>query len=90
MSYKSDVKAKYLTASGSIFSGRARIKGVYIVPGTSAGTVVVNNNGSAVATFGAPANGQAVYVGIPEDGLLCETSADTTMTNIASATFFYA
>lgn len=93
MSYRSDVKSTYLAASGAIFAGRTRVKGVYVVPGTSAGTVVIKNGGSSgdtVATLGTTAGGSAVYIELPEDGILCDVSSYATITNAASATFFYA
>lgn len=93
MSYKSDAKSTYLTESGAVFAGRSRVKGVYVVPGTTAGTVVIKDggtSGAAVATFGTTAGGSAVYIEIPEDGVLCATSSYATITNAASVTVFYA
>lgn len=93
MSYKSDAKSTYLTASGNVFAGRSRVKGVYVVPGTTAGTVVIKDGGTSgveVATFGTTAGGSAVYIAIPEDGVLCATSSYAAITNAASVTVFYA
>jgi len=93
MGYMSDVQSTYLTASGDIFTGRTRVKGIYIVPGAGAGSVVIKNGGSGgttVAQIDVTAAGGAVYLHLPEDGLLCTEGAYATLTTITSATFFWA
>ena len=47
MGFMSDVKSTRLTASGAIFGGRTRVKGIYIVPSNSAGTVVIRDGGAS-------------------------------------------
>lgn len=93
MGFMSDVKSTYLTETGDIFGGRTRVKGVYVVPSGTAGTVVIKDGGASgatVTTLGTTAGGSAVYIDLPEDGVLCVTSSHATLTNVASATFFYA
>ena len=93
MGFSSDVKGTRLAASGAIFGGRSRIKGIYIVPSSNAGSVVIRDGGSGgtvVATIDTVANGTTVYLHIPEDGLLCTTSSYATLTNVTAITAFYA
>jgi hypothetical protein len=93
MSFTSDVKSTRLAASGTIFGGRSRVKGIYIVPGGSAGSVVIRDGGAAgsiVATIDTAAAGTTVYMTLPEDGLLCTTSSYATLTNVTAVTAFYA
>lgn len=93
MGFTSDVKSTRLAASGTIFGGRSRVKGIYIVPSTLAGSVVIRDGGSggtAVATIDTVASGTTVYIHLPEDGLLCTTSSYATLTNVTAITAFYA
>jgi len=92
MGYSSDVKSTRLAATGTIFAGRSRVKGIYIVPGAVAGSVVVNNGsgGTAVCTIDTAAAGTTTYIHLPEDGILCENGSYATLTNVTAATFFYA
>ncbi len=93
MAFMSDVKSTRLAASGAIFGGRTRVKGVYLVPGETAGTVVIRDGGASgtvVATLDTTAGGDACYLKLPEDGLLCTESSYATLTNTAAVTVFYA
>ncbi len=91
---QSDVNAISLTASGDVYNGRARVRGLVIVPGTSAGSVVLKDGGSSGTTiFTIPtiANGEPFNVVIPDQGVLFETSAYATLTGTATGvTVFYA
>jgi hypothetical protein len=93
MGYMSDVQSTYLDESGDIFTGRTRVKGIYIVPDSGAGSVVIKNGGSSgntVTTLDIVAGGSAAYIHLPEDGLLCKDGAYAVLTDIVSATFFWA
>jgi hypothetical protein len=93
MGFMSDVKSTRLTASGAIFGGRTRVKGIYFVPSATAGTVVIRDGGASgtvVATIDTAANGDARYIKLPEDGLLCSADSFATLTNVTAATVFYA
>ena len=93
----SDIKSKQLSASGTVFGGRSRIKAIYVVPSATAGTLVIKDGGSsgtAVITLNTPAvqsgqNANPIYVVLPVDGVLCETSSYATLTDVAYATVFY-
>jgi hypothetical protein len=90
---ESNVQAKRLAASGEISPFRARIKGVYLVPGAGAGSVAIRNGGASgtiLCTLDTTAGGSAVYVHIPSAGVFCTESAYADITAATSATFFYA
>jgi hypothetical protein len=85
-----DVKAAEATVSGSIFAGRARLKGLTI-NFASGGTVVIKDGGSSGTTvwsFTAPAAAGSVNVLLPGDGILCATSIYATLSS-ATVTVVY-
>jgi len=90
----SDVKSTRVTASGAIFAGPARVKGIHIVAGATAGTVIIKDGGSggtAICTIDTPALAtETITMEIPCDGLRCETSVYATITNAGFVTVFYA
>jgi len=92
---QTDVKSTHLNASGSIFAGRARIKGFSIcATASSAGTLVLKDGGSSgvsVVEIDIPSNSNpnSFYVAIPGEGVLCQTNIYATLTNISSVTVFY-
>jgi len=95
MAMQTDVKSTHLNASGSIYAGRARIKGFVMVAVASAvGTLVLKDGGSGGTTVievDVPSNSNpnSFYVGVPGEGVLCQTNIYATMTNLASVTVFY-
>jgi hypothetical protein len=91
MSMQTDVKAVTLAASGAITDARARVRSLVIEPGTSAGSVVLRDGGAGgtvLFTINTTANGETFSVLIPEQGVLCLTSAFATLTN-AKVTVFH-
>jgi hypothetical protein len=97
MGFQYDVKAKTLTATAASGIGlpRARIKGVYFVPGSDVGSVSFKDGGSGGTEklkFATPANTSGtgcMYVLCPADGVLFEADPYVTLTNVTSVTFFY-
>lgn len=90
MAFMSDVQSTYLNASGNIFTGRTRIKGIYVT--TGAGSVIIKDGGSSGITkvqIDTTAGGPT-YLLLPEDGVLCENGAYATLSGVGSATFFWA
>ena len=70
---KSDVKAVRVTATGAVFAGRTRLRGIIIVSdaGGSAGGITLQDNTSSATLFqGDVANGDVFAFNIPEDGVL--------------------
>ena len=91
MAMQTDVKAKSLAASGTVFGDRTRVRGMVIEPGASAGSVVLKNGGSSgttVMTINTTAGGETFNVFIPAEGVLFSTDVYATLTN-AKVTVFY-
>lgn len=75
MGMQTDVQALEKTSSGTIFSGRARVKGLTISY-ASGGTVIIKNGGSGGTTvwsFTAPAAAGSISILMPGEGILCTT-----------------
>ena len=95
MTMQYDVKSTHLNASGTIFAGRARIKGFSIcATASTAGTLLLKDGGSSGTTMieidiPSNSNPNSFYVAVPGEGVLCTTSIYATLTNIASVTVFY-
>lgn len=85
-----DVKAVTLTADGSAYGARARVKGIHYTT-TSAGSIVLKDGGAggaSVLDVAIPASGSGNII-IPGDGILFNTSVYLDLTNATSVTIFY-
>jgi hypothetical protein len=88
-----------ITASGQFTDqatnniGRCRIKSIYIVPGASAGSLVLRDGGASSSiklTVNTVASAtQPTYMLMPGQGLLFQTSVYGTVSNLGSATIIY-
>ena len=69
---KSDVKAVRVTATGTVFAGRTRLRGLILASDAGgAGTIVLQDNSSSTTLFqGDCPNGDVFAFNIPEDGIL--------------------
>ena len=92
MGYKSDVQSTYLDADGAIFAGRSRVKGIYVSPDTGVGVVEITdgNGGPTLYQIDVPSGSSAIYMSLPEDGILFKNGAYAVLTTVISATFFWA
>lgn len=91
MGMQTDVKAKSLTESGTVFGGRARVKGIIITPGSSAGSVVLKDGGSSgttILSITTVANGETFNALIPGEGVLFATDVYATLTNTTTTVFY--
>ena len=89
MSYKSDVKAVRVTATGAVFAGRTRLRGIILASdGGGAGTVILQDNTDSTTLFQADVpTGDVFSMNIPEAGLLFQGGMKvSTITNIDAAT----
>ena len=89
---QTDVKAKSLTASGTVFGGPSRVKGVVVTCAATASSVAIKDGGSGgttIMTINTLAGGETFNVLIPAEGVLFATSMYATLTN-AKVTVFYA
>ena len=97
MGFQYDVKSKNMTATGAsgIGTPRARVKSVYIVNGTLAGSVSFKDGGTGgteLIKIDTPANTTgtgSMMILIPSDGVRFEADPYLTLTNVTSVTFFY-
>jgi len=101
MAMQTDVLASVpLTASGQFASQNSagniqscRVKAIYIVPGASAGSVVLTDGGASgstrmtVNTVGSVT--QPTYLLMPGEGVRFSTNVYATVTGIGSVTIFY-
>jgi len=71
MSFKSDVKAVRVTAIGSVFAGRTRLRGIILENDGSTTQSITLQDGNSVTQFqtSCPA-GDVFAFNIPEDGIL--------------------
>lgn len=96
---QTDVKSTHLNGSGSIFAGRARLKGFSLAPAVSSAvtTVVKFRDGGAtgpvLCEIDLPVNSNpnSFYVIIPGEGILFSTSIYFTLDagTLGSVTAFY-
>ena len=95
MTMQYDVKSSHVNASGSVYAGRARVKGFSIcATANSAGTLLLKDGGSGGTTMveidiPSNSNPNSFYVLVPGEGVRCYTNIYATLTNIASVTVFY-
>jgi hypothetical protein len=92
MGYMSDLQSTYRTTDGAIFTGRTRIKAVYVSPDAGVGSVRITdgNGGTTLYRIDVPAGSSAIYMSLPEDGILFKNGAYADLTTVISATFFWA
>ena len=70
---KGDVKAVRVTATGAVFAGRTRLRGIILVSdgGGSAGGITLQDNTDSTTLFqGDVPNGDVFSFNIPEDGVI--------------------
>lgn len=79
MSFKSDVKAVRVTATGSVFAGRTRLRGIILENDNASATQSITlQDGNSVTQFqtSCPA-GDVFAFNIPEDGILFKDGMTT-------------
>jgi hypothetical protein len=92
---QTDVKSTHLNSSGSVFAGRARIKGIALcATASTVGTLILRDGGSGgtnVVELDIPSNSNpnSFYILIPGEGVLCATNIYASITGLASVTVFY-
>tara|TARA_R110000851_G_scaffold163344_1_gene307163 strand:+ start:118 stop:387 length:270 start_codon:yes stop_codon:yes gene_type:complete len=86
----SDVKATYLTATGTVFAGRARIKAIHYQAGSSPSLVLKTGSTSGATQLTlAFANSTDDSVYIPDEGMLFSDGCYAVLTNVTNITVFY-
>jgi hypothetical protein len=88
-----DVSSKRLTSAGSLGVGPTRVRAVYLVPNGSDGLLTLANGvgGEVLMELATRAAGDGPQqVDIPGSGIRFTADVHVAMSNIASATIFYA
>ena len=88
MAIQFDVKGGSLAASGAIFEGRTRVKGIIVNPGSGAGSVVLQDGATTILTIPTTSGSAGFGVTIPGDGIVFGSNVYATLAN-ASVTVFY-
>jgi len=92
MSMQYDVKASAITASGSVYAQRTRVKAITVTTSGTAGSVVLKDGGSsgtALITLNTPAVAEMFNILIPGEGVLFSSDVYGALTNVSSITVFY-
>jgi hypothetical protein len=90
---QTDVKSTHLTASGTAFNGRARLKSVSYRGNASDGFVKFRDGGSTGPVLCeldvGTSDSFTIYVLIPGEGVLFQTSLYVELSNVNATTVFY-
>jgi hypothetical protein len=89
---QTDVKAAHAEATGTIVSGRTRVKGYQAISGGTAGDIIYRDGGATGPIrlqFNIATGTQPIGLTIPGEGILFETSVHLTLPATAKATTFY-
>ena len=89
---QTDVKAIHVEATGTVVSGRTRLKAYQCISGGTAGDVIYRDGGASSVVklqFNVGAGTQPIVMSIPGEGILFETSVHVTVPGTAKVTTFY-
>ena len=100
MAMQTDIKASVALTSSNQFTdqntnalGRVRVKGIYIIPTGTAGSVTLKDGGSGgdtVVVINTVASAtQPTYLLFPGQGLLFQTNVYGALADVGSAVVFY-
>ena len=92
MTMQYDVKAAHVEATGTVVSGRNRLKAYHCISGGTAGDVIYRDGGSGGTVrlqFNIGAGTQPVSLPIPGEGILFSTDIHVTLPTSAKITTFY-
>jgi len=90
---QTDVKASHVEATGTVVSGRVRVKGYQCLSGGTAGDIIFRDGGASGTIrlqFNIPNNTNNPFANlIPGEGILFETDVHITLPTAAKVTVFY-
>ena len=92
MAMETDVSSATLTADGTVYGARTRVKSIAYLASATAGSIVLKDGGASGTTkinSATPAVADAYEVVIPAQGVLFETDVYLDLTNVTSVTVFY-
>ena len=93
--YPVDIKAKRITSTSAnqeVFGGPGRFLGFSANCTAGAGTITLEDNGSALAVVGTPNGGSSPFVynaTFPGTGIKANTKMTVTLGTIADVTFYF-
>jgi hypothetical protein len=93
MGMQTDVLASHVEATGTMVTGRVRVKGYQCLSGGTAGDIILRDGGSGGTIrlqFNVPANTNNPFANIiPGEGILFYTDVYVTLPTNAKITVFY-
>ena len=93
MGMQTDVIASHVEATGTMVSGRVRVKGYQCLSGGTAGDIILRDGGASGTIrlqFNIPANTNNPFSNlIPGEGILFTTDVHVTLPTAAKITVFY-
>ena len=92
MSMQTDVLAVHRETTGTMVSGRNRVKGLIVTPGGTAGDIILRDGGSGGTTrlqFNLSTNQSAFSFTVPGQGVLFLTDIHVTLPTSSKLTVFY-
>ena len=93
MTMQTDVKAAYTAATGTLLSGRFRVKGLITTCGGTGGDIILRDGGASGTTllqFNIPVTAAFAWSTlIPGEGILFGTDVHVTLPASAKLTVFY-
>ena len=92
MSMQTDVLAVHRETTGTVASGRNRLKGLIVTPGGTAGDIIFRDGGASGTVrlqFNLSTNQSAFSVLVPGEGVLYFTDIHVTLPTASKITVFY-
>ena len=93
MAMQTDVLSSHVEATGTVVSGRTRVKGYQCLSGGTAGDIIFRDGGASGPIrlqFNVPANTNNPFANlIPGEGILFTTDVHVTLPTLAKVTVFY-
>lgn len=93
MAMQTDVLSSHVEATGTMVSGRTRVKGYQCLSGGTAGDIIFRDGGASGPIrlqFNIPANTNNPFANlIPGEGILFTTDVHVTVPTAAKVTVFY-
>ena len=92
MTMQTDVKAAHVEATGTMVSGRTRVKGYQCISGGTAGDIIFRDGGASGTIrlqFNIGTGTQPIGLPIPGEGILFYTDVHVTVPASAKITVFY-
>ena len=89
---QTDVLAAHRDSTGTVVSGRNRVKGLIVTPGGTAGDIILRDGGSGGTTrlqFNLSTNQSAFSFTVPGEGVLFLTDIHVTLPTSSKLTVFY-